>query len=113
MLSPDDLYLFNEGNYTRLYDTFGAHPATEDGVAGTHFAVWAPSAEYVSVIGDFNGWDKGRHPLRPNGTSGVWRGFVAGVGKGDRYKYHVGSRYHVYRVDKADPVGFCHQAPPW
>jgi 1,4-alpha-glucan branching enzyme len=107
-LTAEDLYLFNEGNHCRLYDKLGAH-VTE---SGTHFAVWAPSAEYVSVMGDFNGWDKGRHPLRPTDSSGIWQGFLPGVGQGATYKFHIGSRYHVYRVDKADPFGFFHELPP-
>jgi 1,4-alpha-glucan branching enzyme len=112
LLTADDLYLFNEGSHSRLYDKLGAHVMTIDGTAGAHFAVWAPSAEYVSVIGDFNGWDRARHPLRPVGSSGIWQGFIPGATKGSRYKYHIASRYHMYRVDKADPVGFLHEHPP-
>src|SRR5262249_34366845 len=97
LLTADDLYLFNEGSHSRLYLKFGAHPATEKGVAGTHFAVWAPSAEGVFVIGDFNGWDKTSHPLRPQQSSGIWTGFIPNVGKGDVYKYHVVSRVKGYR----------------
>jgi hypothetical protein len=63
-LGEQDVYLFNEGTHLRIYDKLGAHPATVDGVAGTHFAVWAPNAVALSVIGSFNGWSKGRHPLR-------------------------------------------------
>jgi 1,4-alpha-glucan branching enzyme len=111
-LSSDDLYLFNEGSHCRLYDRLGAHPGTEDGVAGTHFAVWAPSAERVFVIGDFNGWNKARHPLQPLHSSGVWTGFIPGVGKGECYKYHVVSRFHGYSVDKADPFAFRAEMPP-
>jgi 1,4-alpha-glucan branching enzyme len=112
ILSADDLYLFNEGNHCRLYEKLGAHPMMANGKAGTHFAVWAPSAEYVSVIGDFNGWNKGRHPLQPTGSSGIWQGFIPAIGKGERYKFHIGSRYHVYRVDKTDPFGFFHEHAP-
>jgi 1,4-alpha-glucan branching enzyme len=112
LLSPQDLYLFNEGSHTRLYDKLGSHPGTVDGVAGTHFAVWAPGAEKVFVMGDFNGWDKTGVPLRPRETSGIWEGFVPGVGAGAAYKYHVVSRYGGYRVDKADPFAFLHETPP-
>src|SRR5437016_3482783 len=93
LLTQHDLYLFNEGSHYRLYEKLGAHPATRDGTSGTAFAVWAPAAEYVAVIGDFNDWDKGRHPLRPREQSGIWEGFVPGVGPGAPYKYHVASRY--------------------
>src|SRR5262249_17867164 len=86
----------------------GAHP----GVDGTSFAVWAPNAESVSVIGDFNGWQPSRHPLRPRASSGIWEGFVAGVKRGARYKYHVASRLNGYRVDKADPFAFHDEVPP-
>jgi 1,4-alpha-glucan branching enzyme len=112
LLTPHDLYLFNEGSHFRLYQKFGAHPQVRDGVAGTGFAVWAPGAEHVTVMGDFNGWDKGRHSLRPCGSSGIWEGFVPGVGPGCAYKYHIASRFHGYRVDKADPFGFHFETPP-
>jgi 1,4-alpha-glucan branching enzyme len=112
LLGQQDLYLFNEGSHLRLYDKLGAHPRVVNGVAGTNFAVWAPSAHYVSVMGDFNGWDKGRNPLRPREASGIWEGFVPGVGPGVAYKYHVASQYHGYRVDKTDPFAFYQEVPP-
>ncbi len=111
-LTEEDLYLFNEGSHFRLYDKLGAHLTTVGGAAGTYFAVWAPGAEQVTVFGDFNGWDKGAHPLRPRGQSGIWETFIPGVGKGARYKYHVVSRYHHYRVDKADPFAVYSEVPP-
>jgi 1,4-alpha-glucan branching enzyme len=112
LLSDDDLYLFNEGSHFRLYDKLGAHPITVADTAGTYFAVWAPNAEQVTVIGDFNDWDKASHPLRQKGSSGIWEGFIAGIGPGTGYKYHIASRHLGYRVDKADPVGFLCEAPP-
>ncbi|GAB4257142.1 MAG: 1,4-alpha-glucan branching protein GlgB [Thermoleophilia bacterium] len=112
LLTDDDLYLFNEGSHLRLYEKLGAHPLTVKGVAGTHFAVWAPNAARVTVMGDFNGWDREATPLRPRAQSGVWEGFVPGVGRGALYKYHVVSRYGDYRVDKADPFGVLHETPP-
>jgi 1,4-alpha-glucan branching enzyme len=112
LLTQQDLYLFNEGSHYRLYDKLGAHPGTRAGVPGTFFAVWAPGAPYVAVIGDFNGWDRGSHPLHPREQSGIWEGFVPGVGPGAAYKYHVASRYHGYRADKIDPFAFYHEAPP-
>ncbi|HET7854190.1 MAG TPA: 1,4-alpha-glucan branching protein GlgB [Candidatus Methylomirabilis sp.] len=111
-LSDDDLYLFNEGNHFRLYEKLGAHPMTVDGTGGTYFAVWAPDAERVCVAGSFNDWDKASHALRPRGTSGIWEGFVPGVGKGSLYKYHIGSRFNGYRVDKADPFALFNEIPP-
>src|SRR5262249_58506708 len=85
-LSDEDLYLFNEGSHFRLYNHLGAHPMTVNGVAGTYFAVWAPSAERVAVMGDFNFWDRGNRQLQARGGSGIWEGFVPGVGKGANYK---------------------------
>jgi len=111
-ISDDDLFLFNEGSHFTLWEKLGAHPAAADGRAGTSFAVWAPDAESVSVIGDFNGWNRDVHPLAPRGQSGIWEGFIPGVGRGALYKYHVRSRFHGYRADKADPFGFRHEVPP-
>jgi len=112
VLTKDDLYLFNEGSHCRLYDKLGARPMTAGGEAGTMFAVWAPSARQVSVVGDFNGWNRESHPLRPRESSGIWEGFIPGVGKGSIYKYHVASRHKGYRVDKADPFGVHQETPP-
>src|SRR6185312_9602005 len=100
LLTEQDLYLFNEGSHFRLYRKLGAHPCTRNGVPGTHFGVWAPGAEQVSVIGDFNGWTKGKHLLHPRGQSGIWSAFVPGIRTGTPYKYHIGSRYNGYQVDK-------------
>ena len=108
LLSDQDLYLFNEGTHLRLWEKLGAHPV--DG--GVYFAVWAPNAEHVSVIGDFNDWDPARHPLRPRDRSGIWERVVPGVDRGTRYKYRIASRYGSYLVDKADPLGLFHEAPP-
>ena len=112
LLSDDDLYLFNEGNHFRLYEKLGAHFMNVRGVEGTYFAVWAPDAESVLVIGDFNDWSKQTHPLQPKERSGIWEGFIAGVKKGAKYKYHVISRYHGYKVDKADPFARYNEVPP-
>ena len=108
LLTGDDLHLFNEGSHFRLYEKLGAHPAKE----GCYFAVWAPSAEQVSVAGDFNGWNRESHPLRPRDRSGIWEGFIPGVGKGALYKYHIVSRHGGHRVDKADPFAFHSEVPP-
>ncbi len=112
LLSDDDIYLFNEGSHYRLQEKLGSHLVTAGKVHGTYFAVWAPDAEQVFVMGDFNDWSKADHPLQPKGSSGIWEGFIPGVGKGARYKYHIVSRYHGYRVDKADPFAFYNDPPP-
>ncbi|HUU49481.1 MAG TPA: 1,4-alpha-glucan branching protein GlgB [Nitrospinota bacterium] len=112
LLTEDDLYLFNEGKHYRLYNKLGAHPLNIDGVNGTYFSVWAPDAEKVSVIGDFNGWNTASHLLMPKGSSGIWEGFIPGISKGASYKYHIFSRYNNYRVDKADPFAFYNEIPP-
>ncbi|MGH9643588.1 MAG: 1,4-alpha-glucan branching protein GlgB [Terriglobales bacterium] len=112
MLSDYDLYLFNEGAHGRLYEKMGAHQVKHGGVEGVHFAVWAPDAWAVFVMGEFNGWNKHSLPLRVRGSSGVWEGFVPGLREGTSYKYHVESRYHGFKVDKADPFAFFDEVPP-
>lgn len=107
-LTDDDLYLFNEGSHVRAYERLGAHPTEH----GSWFAVWAPNAERVSVIGEFNGWDPDRHPLEPRGSSGIWEGFIPGVRPGALYKYWIRSRHGGYTVDKADPFAFYAETPP-
>lgn len=112
LLTDDDLYLFNEGSHFHLYDKFGAHLINHNGVEGTYFAVWAPNAAYVSVRGNFNGWSRDSHPLKLRAQSGVWEGFIPGVGKGTVYKYHVVSHHHGYEVEKADPFALAYEVPP-
>ncbi|HUT51982.1 MAG TPA: 1,4-alpha-glucan branching protein GlgB [bacterium] len=112
LLTDDDLYLFNQGAHFRLYEKLGAHPLTADGVAGTYFAVWAPNAERVSVIGEFNGWNKSGFFLNSRGSSGIWEGFIPGVKAGELYKYHILSQHHGYEVDKYDPLGFFSETAP-
>ncbi len=109
-ITDDDLHFFNEGTHYSLYEKLGAHPLTHEGREGTRFAVWAPNAEQVTLIGDFNGWDKSSHPLAPRGGSGIWEGFVPGVKQGTQYKYHIHSRVDNYRVDKPDPYGFLYES---
>ncbi len=111
-LSDDDLHWFNEGTHGCLYEKLGAHPVQHEGVSGTYFAVWAPNAEEVSVVGEFNGWRPGLHVLRLRGGSGIWEGVVPGVDMGAAYKYHIRSRFNGYEVDKADPYGFMHEVAP-
>ena len=112
LLTDHDLYLFNEGSHLKLYERLGSHTRVVDGTEGTNFAVWAPDAEKVYVMGSFNGWNKTGHELYPRGQSGIWEGFVPHVRHGDPYKYHVVSRYHGYKVDKADPFAFHAETPP-
>jgi 1,4-alpha-glucan branching enzyme len=108
LISREDLHLFNEGRHSRLYNKMGAHPQSD----GTFFSVWAPNALRVSVIGDFNNWNTDSHPLKPREQSGIWEGFVRGVGKGALYKYHIESKYLGYTIDKTDPLGYyCEQSP--
>lgn len=106
-LTDDDVYLFNEGTHFGLYDKLGAH--LREG--GAEVAVWAPNARAVSVIGDFNGWERGRTPLLPRGSSGIWEGFVPGVRRGDLYKFAIDGAGGE-ALEKADPFGFLHETPP-
>ncbi len=108
LLSPDDRHLFNEGTHTRLWEKLGAHVTPE----GTYLAVWAPNAERVSVIGEFNGWDPDADDLEPIERSGVWASFIPGMLSGTVYKFHIRSRWGGYRVDKADPFAFYAETPP-
>jgi 1,4-alpha-glucan branching enzyme len=111
-LTKQDLYLFNEGSHTRLYAKMGSHLCTVGGMAGASFAVWAPNARQVFVMGDFNGWNKEQFPLQPQEQSGIWQGFVPGVRKGACYKYHLVARDSDYHVDKADPFAILQETPP-
>ena len=112
LLTHDDFHLFNEGRHFRLYEKLGSHIARESVKKGACFAVWAPNAEYVSVIGSFNDWDRTKNPLSPCEQSGLWEGFISGVGHGAIYKYHIASRHLGYKVDKADPFARCCEMPP-
>jgi 1,4-alpha-glucan branching enzyme len=111
LITEYDLYLFGEGNHTRIYDRLGAHLTAVDGVDGAHFAVWAPNARRVSVVGDFNAWDGRKHIMRPLGESGVWATFVKGASEGQRYKYELHTR-HDALVLKTDPYGLAFELAP-
>jgi 1,4-alpha-glucan branching enzyme len=120
-----DIYLFKEGNHFFAYEKLGAHLIEHEGIKGTYFAVWAPNAEKVFVMGDFNGWDKESHPLavRWDG-SGIWEGFIPGIEKGTKYKFYIVSKYgefprsfaegikYKYRLEKGDPFAFFWETPP-
>ena len=113
LLSDYDVYLFKQGRHYRIYEKLGSHPTQVDGVEGTYFGVWAPNADNVSVIGDFNGWQPGSHTLiARSDESGIWEGFIPQVTNGSLYKYHIASRYNGYQVDKADPFAFRMETPP-
>ena len=111
VLGEMDEYLLGEGTHQRLWKVLGAHVIEHEGVKGTHFAVWAPNARRVSVIGDFNAWDGRRHVMRRRGATGVWEIFLPLIGDGTAYKYEILGAY-VERHEKADPVGFGSQHPP-
>ena len=112
LLSNDDLYLFNEGSHFSLHDHLGSHLVRVGGRTGAYFAVWAPNAEQVHVIGNFNGWDHSSHSLQPKASSGIWEGFIPGVTSGEVYKYYITSREGGYRVEKADPLAAWSETPP-
>jgi 1,4-alpha-glucan branching enzyme len=111
-LSANDLYLFNEGSHFQLYDKLGARIISGAETPGVHFAVWAPNARHVSVIGDFNGWDRSSHPMQPMESSGIWEGFVPGLGRGALYKYFIESNHNGYQVEKTDPFGQYYELAP-
>ncbi|MDD3539186.1 MAG: 1,4-alpha-glucan branching protein GlgB [Atribacterota bacterium] len=111
--SKEDVFLFNEGTHYQLYRHMGAHFREEKEEKKVHFAVWAPNAEAVSVIGDFNNWQPDSHPLKQiHLGSGIWEGTITNLDKGEKYKYHIKSRYQNYRVDKRDPFAFYGEKPP-
>jgi 1,4-alpha-glucan branching enzyme len=114
LLTEQDIYHFREGTYVRAYEKLGAHAlANAAGKPGTHFAVWAPNATAVSVVGDFNSWRAGKHPLQPRlDSSGIWEGAVAAVGPGALYKYHITSSHAGAAVEKCDPYAFFAEVPP-
>jgi 1,4-alpha-glucan branching enzyme len=112
ILSNSDLRLIGEGNHDAIYEKLGAHVLDLDGAGGTHFAVWAPHAREVSVIGDFNGWNPEVNRLERCGPVGVWSGFVSGVGQGACYKYSIVSPDGNSRLDRADPYAFSAEVPP-
>ncbi|MEW6534427.1 MAG: 1,4-alpha-glucan branching protein GlgB [Candidatus Auribacterota bacterium] len=108
-----DIHLFREGSHFNLYTKFGSHTMTVDGTEGTYFAVWAPNAKHVYVMGDFNKWKKTSHPLAVRwDSSGIWEGFIPGLKKGTRYKYNIISHHNNYKVDKGDPYAVFWEISP-
>ena len=110
-LSEADLFLFGKGDERKIYDKLGAQLRTIDGVPGTSFAVWAPNAQRVSVVGDFNNWDGRYHPLRLLGASGVWEIFIPGVGQGAHYKFEIRDAHGNVKLN-TDPFGFFFEVAP-
>ena len=111
-ISDFDLHLHTEGNFFNSYDCFGAHLCTRDGVEGVTFALWAPNAQRVSVVGPFNGWDKRLYPMHCHTGHGVWELFIPHLPEGMHYKYAIRSRHLSYEVDKADPYAFYAEMRP-
>jgi 1,4-alpha-glucan branching enzyme len=106
LLTDLDIHLFREGTHYRLYEKLGAHVVNKDGVEGTYFAVWAPNANFVSVVGDFNNWQPFSHKLHHRWDgSGIWEGFIPEITTGSVYKYYIESKFNNYKVQKADPFG--------
>jgi 1,4-alpha-glucan branching enzyme len=112
VLGPMDDWLLGEGTHAHLYDRLGAHLVTHEGAVGVHFAVWAPNARRVSVVGDFNGWDGRRHVMRRRHGAGVWEIFVPGLSEGTLYKFEVVSRTGAVLPLKSDPVAFAAELRP-
>jgi len=108
-----DIYLFKQGNHFRLFEKLGSHPMTVEGVNGTYFAVWAPNAKKVSVVGDFNYWNTQTHPLFPRwDSSGIFEGFIPGIGIGALYKFHIESNINGYKANRGDPFAVYWEEPP-
>ncbi|ERP32215.1 1,4-alpha-glucan branching protein GlgB [Chitinivibrio alkaliphilus] len=106
VLSEDDLYLFNQGNNNCIYEVMGAHTITHEGVTGTQFALWAPNADRVSVVGNFNLWDGRQHPMRMLGASGIWEIFIPYIGEDTVYKYEIRKCGTGHLTLKTDPYGY-------
>ncbi len=113
LISEYDIYLFREGKHFTLHEKLGAHIMEHNNTKGTYFAVWAPNAKSISVIGNFNGWQKDANHLKPRDDgSGIWQGFIPHVGKGEAYKYYIVSQHNNYAVEKADPLANYNEQPP-
>ncbi len=112
VLTDFDFHLFGEGSHYNIYEKLGAHIMEINNIKGVHFAVWAPNAKCVSVIGDFNKWDGRRHPMRILGSSGIWEIFIPGLQEGEIYKFQIKSKYKKNMAEKADPYAFYAEIRP-
>src|SRR5258708_6673902 len=112
ILTDYDLHLLGEGQHLYTYEKLGGHLHEVEGVKGVRFAVWAPNAYRVSVIGNFNGWDARVHPMRLHEGSGVWELFIPGLAEWELYKFDLGSRFNNYHAEKTDPYGFFSELRP-
>ncbi|HET8736513.1 MAG TPA: 1,4-alpha-glucan branching enzyme, partial [Pricia sp.] len=113
LFSEFDIALFKSGKHYRLYEKLGSHPMELNGAPGTYFAVWAPSARSVSVVGNFNNWDSHEHQLHVRwDASGIWEGFIPKIGHGEIYKYKIHSNNHGVTTEKADPFARYCEKPP-
>src|SRR5207237_221027 len=111
VLTDFDLHLFGEGTHHRAYEKLGAHRITVGTTVGVHFAVWAPNAQRVSVVGDFNGWDGRVNPMRLLAPAGIWEIFIPELGDGENYKFEIRAKTGEI-LKKADPFGFAFEVPP-
>ena len=112
LLTDFDTSLFGAGKHYKIYEKLGSHVIEVDGQWGTYFAVWAPNAQGVSVIGNFNYWNRDSHPLTPRwDSSGIWEGFIPGIGKGELYKYHIHAKDGRH-LQKGDPFALYWEIPP-
>jgi 1,4-alpha-glucan branching enzyme len=112
VLGDMDVYFLAEGTHRRIYEHLGAHPTNVDGIDGVTFAVWAPNAQHVSVVGDFNDWDGRRHPMRKRVEAGVWEMFIPGLPLGDAYKFEILGAHGTLVPLKADPIAFQQEMAP-
>ncbi|NWJ46708.1 MAG: 1,4-alpha-glucan branching protein GlgB [Chloroflexi bacterium] len=112
ILTDFDMQLIGEGNFFKSYEKFGAHIIERDGVKGVNFLLWAPNADWVAVIGDFNSWDKTKHLMHKHESQGVWELFIPGIGAGEKYKYGIQSHFNGFYVQKCDPYGFFSEMRP-
>ena len=112
ILTDFDLHLIGQGSHYQMHEKLGAHPFTLAGAEGISFCLWAPNAKQISVVGDFNSWDREANPLAPRANSGLWEGFVPGLRQGALYKYFIRSQHNDYEVDKADPYAYASEIRP-
>src|SRR5579871_3569002 len=111
-ISDYDIYLFRQGRLLEAYNSFGAHVTEINGIKGVRFAVWAPNAHHISIVGDFNSWDPRIHPMQVHADSGIWELFIPGCTAGTTYRYAIRSHNAGYQAEKSDPYGFYFELRP-